>query len=189
MEKVPGQYETEGFIPFEQSLQMARKLMEDHEDELINIRAALPEEDREAIRFNGSSIEHHLNKFPKETLKRFWGHGIFRGDAEKNLAALINVIQNKSIKGSIATLVDSGYYDAAKDGDFLVLSHADTTLAVLNENGKPIFNEIGLVINAGAYVVNAKLYPIIDDLKVLFPDANILMANEVPEYVNSETGV
>jgi hypothetical protein len=190
MEDIPKPSESTELVSFEESLRIARDLFDRHAKELAEFQVPdnqlLTEREREATKFGRSSIKHYLSKFPPEVLERFSGHGVFRGDPEKNLAILINILQNQTIKGDSARLVNSGYYDAGKDGDVLLLSHIDQALGIHDEEGNQISNSIGWKADIGAYVVNSRLYPVIDDLRAFFPTANIIKANELPNYIDHE---
>ncbi|OGY99273.1 MAG: hypothetical protein A2945_04855 [Candidatus Liptonbacteria bacterium RIFCSPLOWO2_01_FULL_52_25] len=195
MEK-PSSNKEKSSVPYEQSLEIAKGLIEKYHKELGEIRLPdnMPEEDRKAMRWGKSAIGHFLKTIPEKTLERFQGHGIFRRDLEGNLAAFINILQNHAIKGECAALVNSGYYDASASGDFLIVSRADRPLPVFPDDSRPgdrkgpIRNEVGWIADAGAFVVNTNFYPIVDELKTMFPDANIIRANELPEYIREEAG-
>ena len=187
----------EKFITLEESLQIASDLIERHSQELQDMNLPpslikndlLTEDDKKGMAFGKSAIRHFIQKVPRESAKRFSGHGIFRNGEPKDLSIFINILQNKTMKGESAPLVESGYYDADASGDFLIISHIDKPLVDLDDDGNQKDSEMGWAINAGAYVVNAKLYPIINDLKEMFPDANIIKANELLDYVKREEDV
>lgn len=194
MEKFPNADESrqeKPLVPFEQSLELAKKLIEQYTQELSDIQIPdnMPEEDRRAVAWGKSAIRHFFNKIPKETLERFEGHGIFRRDYEGNLGAFINILQNRSVKGDSAKLENSGYYNANTSADFFIVSHADKPLPVYVEKSdrtQVARNKIGGLADVGAFVVNTLYYPIVDELKTMFPEANIIRANEIPEYVAKE---
>ena len=52
---------------------------------------------------------------------------------------------------------------------------------------EPIFNEIGWEADIGAIVVNTKYYPLVEEFKEMFPDVNIIKANELSEYFQKST--
>jgi len=195
MEDVPQNSEKQ-LIPYEQSTELAKRLLEKYHDELRGMLTIdnMPEQDREAARWGKSTTEYFIRKFPEETLERFTGHGVRRGDDERKLASFINILQNHSIIGECAKLENSGYYDADIGSDLLIISHIDQPLPVYPETGTtdekrwPIKNEIGWVANPGAFVVGMQFYPIIEELRSMFPTENIIRANEVEKYFKEEMG-
>jgi len=178
----------------EESTQIAKNLLEQHEQELRDtfmpaslIKSdLLTEEDKKGISFGKSAIDYFFRKIGDEEMDKFVGHGISRGDCKENLAIFINVIQNNTLKGDYARIRNSGYHNARTQVDFFVISHIDKPLASIDKDGKQKRNEIGYIIDAGAYVVNARLYPIVNDLRAMFPDVNIIKANELPDFVKRE---
>lgn len=142
-------------------------------------------------------IEDHLRQFTPEVLNHYWGHGVTKGNEIDHLAAAISILANSAIRGSTAPLYNSGYVDAYTDGSFLVISHKGDHLIERDENKKPSFVSLGenkstgeeiraIKINPGAFVVNAAFYPLVEELKRMFPDAHILYANQLPEYIKTE---
>jgi hypothetical protein len=142
-------------------------------------------------------IENHLKQFSPETLHDYWGHGVTRGNKLDRLTAAISILSDGAMKGDSAPLADSGYVNAYTDGDFLALSHKGKQLMEYDENRRPIFISLGeneytgreikaVKINPGAFVVNAWFYPIVEELRSRFPQATILYANELPDYIKKE---
>lgn len=193
MEEIPENNERP-LIQYEQSLELARNLLRKYRDEIraMLIVDNMPEPDREAGKWGKSTTEYFIRKFPEKTLERFEGHGVRRGNVERKLASFINIIQNGAIKGECAKLENSGYYDADIGSDLLVISHIDTPLPVYPTTGTederrwPLKNDIGWIANPGAFVVGMILYPIVDELKLMFPNVNIIRANEVGDYFDQE---
>jgi hypothetical protein len=169
-------------IPYEQSFSLASQLEQKHHDELVLA---------ERPTFGKSNMPDVLSKLPNEVRARFYGHGVTRGGKNKSsadkLAAFINILDNSTIKGDQGPL-ESGQLGAYTNVDFLIVSHLDRHLNKEDQDrgSAQIRNEIGWVADIGAYVIGSRYYPIIDDLKVLYPDKNIIKADEIPGYVNSE---
>lgn len=147
-------------------------------------------------------IQNVLEKIPSETLHNYWGHGITKGQLEDHLAAAISILANKALKGSWAPLAASGYVDAYQKGSFLVISHRNDrpgkdNLAERGPNGNPVFVSLGehqytgediraAKINMGAFVVNDYFEPLIHELRARFPEAPIISAAELEDYIKAE---
>lgn len=201
MEKVPENQE-KLLVPFEESLKLARQLLSRHEAgmrEMIS-EEYVPASDWPAVMFGKSPISYFLRQFPEDIRARFEGHGIYKIPGkyaglkawEFHLAAFLNILQNGAVKGDSARIAKSGFYDAITSGDFLLISHADQSLPRYQEDSGrgrgPLTNKVGWIVDVGAYVVGTQFYPMIDDLKEMFPSANIIRANELPEYIKREIG-
>ncbi|MFH1428048.1 MAG: hypothetical protein ABIG60_06035, partial [Patescibacteria group bacterium] len=136
------------------------------------------------------SIYHFLEKIPNDILERFQGHGIIRKSTFDQLAGALNILANKSIKGECGRLGGEIYgYGAYKGGDFLVISKIDKGLPITEERDgrqQSVFNEIGWIADIGAFVIDTEYYPMVEELKRIFPDVNIIKANELTEYLKSE---
>ena len=183
-------------IPFEKSMEVATSLLAEHGEEIHDIDATgiysksnlLTEEDRRAIQYGGSATEYFFRKFPDAILERFVGHGMFRKEQKERLASLINVLQNRFIQGDCARLQNSGYYDAVYDADFVIISYLDKHLLAYSDSENRLVerNDIGWLADIGACVVDAKFYPIVEDLRRMFPDINIIKANEIENFITQE---
>ena len=90
------------------------------------------------------------------------------------LAAVLNILSTGEIKGYWAPLKNSGYINAYTSGPFLILSHKYKTLMS------------GQKQSIGAVVVNAEFYPLVEKLKKIFPDMNIIKASEMYDYMRKE---
>lgn len=145
-------------------------------------------------------IEDHIRQFTPEVLNHYWGHGITKGNEIDHLAAAISILANDAMRGSAAPLYHSGYVDAYTDGSFLIISHKGDQLIKRDENKRPQFVFLGenkstgegakaIKINPGAFVVNAVFYPLVEELRRMFPDSNILYANQLPAYIREEEGL
>lgn len=167
----------------EDSLQRAATdLFEQHRDEILR-----PDHDRR-------SIARALEQFPDEVLHGYWGHGVTRGGEIGNLAAALSMLQHNAFIGSSARLAGSGYVDAWSHGDFLALSKKDAMLSPSLANNKPqrvAFKfksgqvKYGLRMDLGALVVSDQFVPIIESMRMMFPQANIIPAAELANYINS----
>jgi len=93
-------------------------------------------------------------------------------------------LENSTIKGDQGP-IGGGQLGAYTNVDFLIVSHVDVDLFGGQDFVK---NEIGFVSNIGAYVIGSRFYPIIDELKFMYPDRNIIRADSIFEYVNKEIG-
>lgn len=164
------------FVPYETSLAQANELYEKYWEQIaIQKRESDP---------YGHALADIISQIPGDTLKHFEGHGITRGTAEENIAALINIITNKTVKGWAASLGHGGY-NAWTHGDFLVVSKPDVSIAP-REGGKVRTNEMGMEIDIGGIIVGPKMTPLVDELRRLFPDVDIIRAAEASEYLTSK---
>ncbi len=184
-DKIPPTQETRTeLVPFSESQKIAHELLERYKNELV--QAIVPgsavvyasEAEKRRMDFGQGNIYAFLKEIPESTRARFFGHGLARGDGEDALATFINILQNSSLKGSIANLV-TGPQPAWTSGSYLILSRIDKRLSLVP-------NEIGLKIAAGAYVLDTKFYPILDELRARFPEANIIRANELAAYMDGQ---
>lgn len=184
MEDIPEVSNEKLPIPFEESLRVATDLLARYPE--TGKMGAPPEnelsdEERGLLDFGKNGISHFLKPIPHSLQERFKGHGIYGKDDQGNLAVLINILQNKAIKGWASPLKNSGWQDT-KMADFLVLSHIDKPLKDEGESR----NAIGFVAKPGAYVLDVKFYPVIDELRRMFPDANIIHASDVGDYMQQQ---
>lgn len=140
------------------------------------------------------SIPNALQRFPDEVLQNYWGHGVTRGDEIDNIAAVMSMLRNNAFIGWTAPLANSRGTDAWTHGDFLAISRKGEELSP-RPNNKPQLvtfrtntgqTKPGLRMDLGALVVTDRFEPIIDDLRQMFPQANIISAAELPEYINTQ---
>jgi hypothetical protein len=126
-------------------------------------------------------IGRYLKRIPPDVLNKYWGHGITRGNELGQLAALINIATNHSIKGWAGRLTESGY-GAWTDGSFLILSPRDQDIFV-RKDGRPIMIDGERAqANIGAIVVNSYFDLLTEELQAMFPDLKIIKANQLPDY-------
>jgi hypothetical protein len=130
------------------------------------------------------AISGFLERIPEEVKKDFWGHGITKGNNEFKLTAFLNLLANKSVKGEEGPL--KGYMSAYSNASFFIISRYRQHLSMREGDAKVKSNEIGWVADVGAFVVNYDHYPIIDELRKMFPGERIIKASELPEYIASE---
>jgi len=179
-------------VPHEESLELAKKLFAKYESQIRDNMGKDIDGWGEPYTDYQKSIQHFLEKIPDDILERFHGHGITRKSTLDQLAGVLNILVNKSIKGECGPLGGkTGYPNvgAYKRGDFLVISKIDKGLPITEERDghqQPIFNEVGWMANIGAFVIDARYYPMVEELKRMFPDVNIIKANELTEYLKAE---
>jgi hypothetical protein len=170
----------------ESSEQLAKELLSRHESE---IRANLQKDvDGWGNPYTDyqDSTRHFLETIPEVIRQRYYGHGITRKGEADRLAAALNIMANKSIKGECGPLSGANcpVIDAYQHRtEFLVISKIDNPLPL-----KPsIFNKAGQwKADIGAVIVNVKYYPLVNELRELFPEINIIKANELQEYFPKE---
>ena len=189
MEKVSESQQENPLISYDQSFALATRLFKEYHDKLTLA---------DLENFGHANTGDFINKIPTDLREKFIGHGITRGGKYHTeadlLAAFINILDNSTIKGDCGSLI-SGQLGAFARADLLILSHYNTHLISKNSldntesQGKyMVHNEIGWIANIGAYVVSNKYYPILDELKKLYPDKNIIRTDEIVKYVEKETG-
>jgi hypothetical protein len=166
--------------PYEDSLSDATKLYGEYRKELI---------EAENQNFGHSDTNNFIKIIPLAIQEKIYCHGITRGDGIQNLAALLNILSNETVKGDYGPL--SGIAAGWSSADIILLSHYNKQLGIIDENNirnnQLVKNEIGWKANVGAYVISNKYYPILNELKKLFPDKNIIRADEIPRFVDEET--
>lgn len=179
----------ENLFTWEQSIELAKNLLEKYRGEIkTNQGKDIDGFDNGNVYSDyQKSIIHFLEQVPKEIQALYTGHGITRGSELEKLAAAISIIANKSIRGDTGQLKDSIYLDTYTKGDFVVLSRKGENLVDLNpdETGRnvPSFNfEKAWQANIGAFVIDVKYYPLVEELRKRFPNVNIIRANELPNY-------
>ncbi len=174
-EKTNPEFEqTSGLVPYEVSLTQAKQLYKKYWEQIA-------QQNKEKDPY-GRGLK--LDKVPVETLKHYNGHGITRGDEEQTLAALLNILANRTIKGWEGPIGSSGY-NAWAGGDFMIISKPDSSLAI-RENGKTKVNDIGMEVDIGGVIVANRMRPIIEELRRLYPDIEIVSNEDAPEYLSSK---
>ena len=186
-------------LSWQNSLELASELLEKYKDQINENRGQDVDgfDNGEVYSDFQKSIVHYLAYLPDEIKEHYYGHGITRGNELEKLAAFISVAKNKLIKGEYSILKSHGYGDVfIHRADFFILSKKDIRLdvGIKNEStgqDKPEFVNIdgeysGWKVDAGAFIVDTKFYPLVEELKKICPDANIIKANEIPKYLASQ---
>jgi hypothetical protein len=192
----------ENLVSYIESYKLAKELLEKYKDQLIE--KEYENEDIDDVIGSNQSIKKFLEKIPDEIKAKYRGHGITKGNETDQLAAMINIAQNKCIVGAEGNLAFTGrgISGAYKNGYFLVISKLDKHLLKRklhlikgpssmfegnkiqqsDENGEREASEADI----GAIVVNLKFYPLVEELRKLFPDIKIIKANEIVDHIMNE---
>lgn len=173
------------FVDEEKLNRTATDLFERNRDEILTHKENY---------YGRNSIPDALKQFPDEVLQNYWGHGVTRGDKIRNIVAALSMLQNNAFMGSTARLANSGHIDAWTDGDFLAISRRGELLSPrLNNQAQRVEfktnsgqTKPGLQLDLGALIITDRLEPIIDDLREMFPQAKIISAAELPDYINEQ---
>ncbi len=177
-------------VSFEESLKIAHDLLEKYGDAMKS-QYGQDIDGWEGLVFKDyqKSIGHYIETMPDDVLKHFSAHGITRYSIEDRLAGALNILANKAIKGECGSLErNRGQFGAYTSGDFLVVSKPDKPLPMTEEKDgrqQSVFNEVGWMAEIGAFIVDTKYYPMVNELRRMFPDVNIIKANQLPEYLKS----
>ncbi|MFA6274349.1 MAG: hypothetical protein WC662_04265 [Candidatus Paceibacterota bacterium] len=181
------------FIPFEENLKIAEQLLEKYKKEIKNnlqrdVDGWYGGEENTRGGYQ-ESIKHYMEETPNEILEHYTGHGVTKGHQEERVASLLSIASNKSIKGSFGGFGKKMVmWTPYTDAEIFVLSPKDQNMQIRTkktESGlsEPIFNEDrSWKANIGAIVIDVKYYPLFEELKTMFPDVNIIKANQLPEY-------
>jgi hypothetical protein len=180
-------HKQEKLVTYTESLQLAKELSSQYETTIKSNMYKDVDGWGEPYTDYQKSIGYYLKQIPDDIQERFQGHGITRNDEIDQLAGALNILANKSIKGYCGRLGgETTGYEARTNGNFLVVSRIDKGLPITKEQDgrqQSISDEIGWKADIGAFVVDTKYYPMIDELKIMFPDVNIIKANELPSYL------
>jgi len=175
-----------GLVPLAESCEQARGLLAKYAKEIEHAKR-FPSD--EGVLDHEDGIEFFLKKFPNAQLQEFRGHGVSKGSEMEILGGFINILANQTIKGDIGRLQQgdrSTFIPAYTRSPFLVVSHYGRELVDLHQNNHPKFNAVGLKVDVGAHVINCGYYPLLDELRSMFPERTIMRANELPAYISSE---
>lgn len=184
MDKLPEQIsvQRDPFVSFEDSQRDAQELLAKYESAIhsqINqdVNGWNPRFPTEMYQ---NAIEHYLDEVPPEILENYHGHGITRGRELEWLTAAINILANRGVRGDVSRLAGGRYIDAYREGSFLVVLEKDNPFP----GGKPQKpDQAGLLrVNLGALIVNTQFYPMVDELRTMFPNRTIIKASEIPQY-------
>ncbi|HNY04743.1 MAG TPA: hypothetical protein PKI92_03235 [Candidatus Woesebacteria bacterium] len=140
------------------------------------------------------AIDRFLEEVPDEIKTRFWAHGVTRGDGIGNLATVMNIIETGQIAG-YSGIIGNGGFGAWTGGDALIVSKIDQSLFKEDSEGEYIRHEIignhGQITvmceaDIGAVILNNRLYPLVDELKTMYPDVKIISADEMKSFFEEE---
>ncbi|MFA4818835.1 MAG: hypothetical protein WC621_03265 [Patescibacteria group bacterium] len=169
-------------MSFEESLGQAREIIKRYQSQLVEAEFDVEANDG-VIPYQ--ALNSFLRQVPEDIRARYRGHRISRGGRTERLAALLNILDNKSIKGSEGSLMSEAY-SAFTHGDYLMLSYIDKPLAEV-EGGKTKINDIGFVADVGSVAVNGPSYPLIDELISRYPNVKFVKAVDLPEFMSAES--
>jgi len=180
-------------VSFEDSLNIAKQLLEKYGPQIrenlgkdVNNFGGLVFEDYQ------DAISHFLKLIPDQDKEFYSAHGVTRRDDLNKLAAALNIMSNKAIKGYSGLIAYSSQFSAfTHKADFLILSKFLKPLRKQDVDGKfYLHNQNNDLWDAdiGAFVVNTKFYPMVEEFKKMYPDVNIIKANQLPEYFIKEEG-
>ena len=183
----------EEFLSYENALEKADYLIGKYKNEIkANLWKDVDRLDNgEAHSDYQKSIEHFLEGKPRELLSHYYGHGVTKGSVQDRVAALLCIAANKSIKGDAAPLVrgDKVYISAYTNAEILVLSPKDVSIQPrVKKDGRdmsePIFySDRSWKANIGAIVVDVHYYPLVGEIQKMFPNVNIIKANQLEDYI------
>ena len=165
-------------IEFAESLELAKELSNKYFEEIH--RLALEKDPF------GRGLIGCLNSIPSETLSRYKGHGIIKGEGSVGgLAIALNIMANQTIKGWAGPPVP-GPLSAYVRGDFLIVSKRDESLMVVDRDGEgertSHLTKNGWKANIGAVIIHPKYHSMLPELRSMFPEMNIVEADHVAEY-------
>jgi hypothetical protein len=195
MESEPSGEQNQEVISLAKIRQKAEALLEKHKGQSLVTEGHKEDFPSEPYVGVQQAINHFLGEIPPETINRYSGHGITKGTIEDRLTALMTIAEKKLIAGWEAHFsYDRGQPSAYTEGSALVVSKIDSTL-MKKVDGKPVIHQMddgGRKIRAheveiGTIILNSEFYPLIDELKVMYPDETIIKANEASAYINNDS--
>jgi hypothetical protein len=175
-------------VSYKESCLLARDLLLKYKQEIMNNYFMKDVDNIGGLQEEGEyrdAITYFMSKVDNSERKLYSGHGVIpREDELYQLGAGLNILANKRIIGSIGHLDKEEGFNSAwtRNADFFILS----------QKGKPLRGEIqtisknGWNANIGAFVVNTHFYALVDEFKNMFPDVNIIKANELENYFHSQ---
>lgn len=174
-------------IDHEKYRTLAHTLYNDHKSDIEN---------QAANRFHNTKIDSALRQFPKEILQHYWGHGVTRGSIEMQIASALKIIEHRVMIGDAAPLKNSGYANAYTNGSLLVLSRKGGMSLIkgleqrmperVKINTEQEGTAVGLRIDPGAFVLNGIFESLIEPLRKMFPEAKIISADELVDYIKDQ---
>ncbi len=175
-------------IDTEKYNKIATRLYEEHWEEIYKIKVSLP---------SPEDIAEELRKLPENILRKYYGHGVTRGDDKNQIASVLSLIENSAIQGDVGELGGSPYISAYNTGGFLVIldtndyltfisksreEKANSRLKLVDVDGKEKF---ALKFKPLAVVCNSHMDSLVKPLKDMFPDTTIIPAREVASFILS----
>ncbi len=138
-----------------------------------------------------NSAWNAIKDLPVDILRRYSAHGSARGERFEHA---IRILETNALTGYVAPLAGGAEGAATTpyyDGCMLVVSKRDIPLDAKN-NKKSITVEIiegekvinnALELNAGAFVISDHYRSYVGPLRAMYPNANILYAEELRNYI------
>lgn len=136
------------------------------------------------------SAWHAIKDLPVDILKRYDAHGSARGEGFDHA---IRILETNATKGFFAPLAGGAEGAATTpyyDGCMLVVSKRGASPLAINDK-KTITVEItegekvmaAKELNAGAFVISDHYRNYVEPLRAMYPNANILYAEELRDYI------
>ena len=176
-------------IDHEKLRKVADRLFDEHEEEILAVGPSYG-------MTHDTKIQETLRQFPTDVLKKYWGHGVTKGDLKKQLAAALSIIENRVMQGTTAPIVESVYANAYTNGSFFIISRKEGSSIIkgmkerMPERVKfqdAFGNEaMGLRIDPGAFVFNNVFECVVEQVKEMYPNAKILHAEELADYIREQ---
>ncbi len=136
--------------------------------------------------------------FSDDVLRRYYGHGIVRGTTPDNLANLLSILETGVIVGDVGPLA-GGQPSAYTDAEFFLISRKGGKSIIKRlEDGKPerVFVDVrngvqhqvrkGFRADVGAIVCGRTVDVLVEPLRNLYPQANIIRASELQDYIEKQ---
>ena len=136
----------------------------------------------------GIAIEHALRQIPVNVIEHYYGHGITHGTLQDQLVAIFVIAETHLLAGDTASMT-SQYIAPYSSGSALILSKRDKELVMQGDQehtyGRDLVFASGekrfaLGVDIGVIVLNEVLYPVAEELRVMFPETLIVRADELP---------
>ena len=175
-------------VSYKESCLLARDLLLKYEKDILNNYYGKDVDNLGGIQESDyrDAITYFMNKIDNTTRKLYSGHGVVpREDEVYQLGAGLNILANKRIIGSIGHLDKEQGFNSAwtRNVDFFILSKKEKPLRVETQTS----SKNGWKADIGAFVVNTHFYALVDEFKKMFPDINIIKANELEKYFKPES--
>lgn len=178
---------TEAFIYLEESKQLAKKLYDNYKEKIYaNYEKDIDNFGDIRIPWYQQSTSSYLDKVPDEIKKHYQGHWIrpqrnaIDDEDVIELSVVLNIMANKCIKGSSASFSSDKTPITPWIMPFLIVSKKDKELLFDDRDFE--LQHHAMKADIGAIIVDVKYYPLVDELKKMFPDINIIKANQLQNY-------